>query len=53
MRKPRPRGDRVVEPSQFEIEIPPRLARAFGISVLTPLTSRVIRCARVARVSER
>ena len=40
---------RVAEPIEFEIEVPPRLARELGLSVLTPLQSRVIRCARVGR----
>jgi hypothetical protein len=40
---------RVAETSEFQIEVPPRLARELGLSVLTPLQSRVIRCASVAR----
>ncbi len=52
LRKPQSRPlppSRVAEPIGFEIEVPPRLARELGLSVMTPLQSRVIRCARVGR----
>jgi hypothetical protein len=44
---------RIAEPVGFEIEVPPGLARELGLSVMTPLQSRVIRCARVARPQAR
>lgn len=52
LRKPRSRPvppTRVAEPIGFEIEVPPRLARELGLSAVTPLRSRVIRCASLGR----
>lgn len=39
--------------THFEIEVPPHLAREFGVSVVTPLRSRIIQCARPLETSGR
>ncbi len=39
--------------SHFEIEIPPHLAREFGVSAVTPLRSRIIQCTRPLPITNR